>query len=301
LDNIEDPILFETRTREYNPVPYSLKGRYDHQDSVMEMQIHGLMLNQQLPMEISFSQCVAALGRPVVVGDMIELPTEVMYDASMRPVRKFMEVTDVAWSSTSYTPGWQPLFLRVMLQPAIASKETRDVMGPLTSNQFDVSGLFDVDDGLATQKTYQDYSEITQAVRAEAHNENPEDGTDLSLQGTPKLADVVRVLTPELGEEVALRVAQAVQKPQRGGYVEDAMPPNGEPFTSGSTLPEGSHPDGTYHRLVYTGSASDIPARLYRYSAAKRRWIYMETDKRALIQHVNSRNNRLTRDAQGDS
>ena len=58
------------------------------------------------------------------------------------------------------------------------------------------------------------------------------------------------------------------------------MPPNGADFTEGDSLPENPI-DGAYHRLTYTGLSSDIPARLFRNSTAKGRWIYLETDKRS--------------------
>jgi hypothetical protein len=34
--------------------------------------------------------------------------------------------------------------------------------------------------------------------------------------------------------------------------------------------------------LTYSGLASDIPARLYRFSSSKGRWIWLATDERAL-------------------
>lgn len=283
IDNIQDAVLFENRDREYQQIPVTLKGRFDHQDAMLELAAHGMMLPEMLVIEVSFSQCVAALGRPLVIGDLIELPTEVMYDPSMRPVKKYVEVQDVAWSTNGYTPGWVPTLLRVTTQPAIASRETRDVLGPLASSQVDPSGLFDVDDGLATPKPYQDYSEITQTIRAEAHTAKPLDGIDQSEVGQPTVEQLQDVAN-RLGD----RTVQQFVTPQKGLYIEDALPPNGEPYTEGDELPP-SAKDGAYHRVTYTGMAEDIPARLYRYSGVKRRWIYVETDKRAMHRHATTR------------
>jgi len=59
------------------------------------------------------------------------------------------------------------------------------------------------------------------------------------------------------------------------------MPPNNLPFTEGASLPPISGAkDGEYFRLNYVGMAGNIPSRLYRYSTAKGRWIYLETDRR---------------------
>jgi hypothetical protein len=289
LDNIQDPVLFENRDREYGPVPITLKGKFDHQDSLLELMAHGMQLQQQLVMEISFSQCVQLLGRPMVIGDIIEMPSEVMYDPLLRPIKKFVEVTDVAWSTTGYTPGWVPTLLRVVTQPAIASRETKDIFGSLSSSKIDPANLFDVDDGLNTPKNYQDYSEITQNIRAEAHTQKPMDGTDLSEVGTPTIEDAAAVIA-----ETDPATMPRFYKPQKGAYIEDALPPNDEPFTEGPTLPPVvGATDGQYHRLVYSGAAADIPDRLYKYNAVKGRWIHVETDKRAVHRHVTSRTHQL--------
>jgi hypothetical protein len=65
-----------------------------------------------------------------------------------------------------------------------------------------------------------------------------------------------------------------------GLYVEDAMPQNDAPFTRGPEFPTNPK-DGNYHRMEYAGLAQDVPARLYRWSGIKGRWLYLETDRRA--------------------
>jgi hypothetical protein len=58
------------------------------------------------------------------------------------------------------------------------------------------------------------------------------------------------------------------------------MPQNDAPFTRGDTFPT-KPSDGDYFRMEYVGMAADVPARLYRYSGTKARWLYLETDRRA--------------------
>ena len=68
------------------------------------------------------------------------------------------------------------------------------------------------------------------------------------------------------------------------------MPPNGLPFTEGDALPPvNTASDGDYHRLTYETIDETIPARLYRYSSAKDRWIFMESDKRAKYKETRPR------------
>ena len=67
---------------------------------------------------------------------------------------------------------------------------------------------------------------------------------------------------------------------QRILYAEDAIPPNNEPYTEGDTWPN-SPSDGDWHRLTYKSTDTRIPAKLFKYSGAKGRWVYYETDRRS--------------------
>ena len=65
-------------------------------------------------------------------------------------------------------------------------------------------------------------------------------------------------------------------------YVEDGLPPDGTPYEEGFKLPDVSIVnDGAYYRLNYEPELK-IPARLYKFSLAKNRWIFVETDKRGM-------------------
>ena len=66
---------------------------------------------------------------------------------------------------------------------------------------------------------------------------------------------------------------------QLGLYAEDGLPKNGGPYTTGSEYPQSPN-DGDYHRIEYIGMADDVPARLYRFSSKKQRWIFVEKDLR---------------------
>ena len=275
LSNIEDHVLFENRAREYDTTPIQIKGTFTHQDSMLELMAHGMGLTQQLAIEVSFSQVVGSIGRPLVVGDIIEMPTEVMYDPNLQPVRKFVEVMDVAWSATSYTAGWLPTMLRVMVSPAVASRETKDIFGATHRNRVTTAGEFERSPALPGA-IVQDYDSIVSAIRGESRTAVPKLGIDQSATGEPTLAEQQAV-----SDEAGLEAVAKFIKPQQGAYVEDALPPNGEPYTTSAELPP-TGVDGAYHRVIYTGAAKDIPARLYRYSGVKGRWIYLESDKRSL-------------------
>jgi hypothetical protein len=65
-----------------------------------------------------------------------------------------------------------------------------------------------------------------------------------------------------------------------GPYVEDGLPPDGQPYETGFKLPDVSTAvDGSFFRLEYD-PATKIQARLYKFSSVKNKWIYVETDRR---------------------
>lgn len=273
-NNIQDKILMENRDRDYAPSLVALKGYYDLISAQTDLSRFGIEVpSASYQIKVNFTATIAALGRPIVIGDIIELPSETQYSPDLRPIKKWLEVSDVTWDSGSYTPGWMPTMLLVTAQPAMASQETQDIFGDLAKS-VDSSSVFDNDDGNST--IYQDFSSIDQTIKAKAATKTPERGSEGS--------NVFREFEPE---EIATAKAEGFPyveqlgfNNRRGLYVEDAIPQNGASYTESDTLPP-TGTEGAYHRLTYTGLAKDIPARLFRWSSAKTRWIYLETDRRA--------------------
>ena len=272
--NIQDKPFLENRDRSYDTETILLKGSYDLLDVQSELTRFGIELpTQTMYITVNFSACVAKLGRPVVIGDIIEIPSEVQYSAEMKKFEKYMEVTDVGWSTDGFTPGWQPTLLRIVAQKAFASQETQDIFGDLAENVVDDLGLMDSGDG--NHHAVQDYSDVSDAISAEAGDAVPERGREVSGH--------IRAWEQEELESAADQGLYNLQKTglnPSGLYAEDGMPPNNAPYTEGPTYP--STPDHEdYHRLTYEGLSKDVPARLYRYSASKNRWIFLEKDRRA--------------------
>jgi hypothetical protein len=276
ISNIQDKILLENRDRDYNSEPIVVKGSYDLLDVQSELTRFGIELpSQQIYMQVNFTACVAALGRPLVIGDIIQLPSETQYDAELNPIEKWMEVTDTSWSTEGYTPGWRPTLMRIILQPAFVSQETQDIFGDLAENEIpDELGLVDKGDG--RHPIFQDYSDASQEAEAEALDAVPQRGAETS--GTIRAWEEEEV---QAASDQGLGNLQKIGQNPIGFQTEDAMPPNNAPFTEGDSYPT-SPTHGDYHRLTYEAINSDVPARLYRYSSSKGRWIFLEKDKRDL-------------------
>lgn len=343
VDNVQDKILLENRDREYDMETLSVKIYFDLQETQADLNQFGLqMTSETLFASANFSTAVAALGRPFIVGDIIQLPSLTQYSATMQPIEKFYEVVDTMWAIEGYTPSWQPTLQRLVLQPAFASRETQNIFGDLgNEREIDALGLLGGDDG--NDPVYQDYTGVTEEIYAQSKIQVPERGTDISgirewsaeevataraggirniektgrqqrgahastttrppddkpytegptLPDEPNDGDYHRLLVDGVLAQLYKYVIQnqgwslLAETPidinsglETHYQTSDGMPPNSAPYTEGDTFPE-QPKDKEYHRLTYTMIDDELPARLHRYSAVKKRWIYIESDYRA--------------------
>lgn len=277
-ENIQDKIFLENRDRDYADEPILMKGFYDLIDIQSELQAVGIEIPNDIKMvSISFNASVSLLGRPLIMGDIVEIPSEAQYSAEMRKVLKWMEVTDVSWAAEGYTPGWKPTLLKVTLQPALATQETQDIFGDLAEEETDgglPNALKYIDD-VGRDPIHQDYSDVSQYIQADAKDKVPQHGVETS--GTVRAWEKEEI---ESATEQGLCNLQVTGQNPTALYTEDAMPPNNKPFTEGDAYPT-SPTHGDYHRLTYEGLSRDVPARLFRYSSSKGRWVFLEKDRRA--------------------
>jgi hypothetical protein len=286
--NIQDKVFLENRDRDYDTDSQLIKGYYDLFDSTTELGKFGIELpSQSIYISVSFSRCVQTLGRPIVIGDIIEIPSEAMYSSKMRRVEKWLEIIDVAWSTEGYTPGWNPTMLRVIAQPAYASQETQDIFGDLASYEVE-NGVGLVDQETGKDPAFQDYFDASQTMFAEARDAVPQRGVELSSTirewEQEEIEKSKETVIDENGRQLQLGIKNLSSigmsaVGNAGYYGESAMPPNNAPFSESDEWPERPK-HGDYHRLTYSKISTTIPARLFRYSEVKGRWVYMETDRR---------------------
>jgi hypothetical protein len=270
IQNIQDELGFlENRDRDYASQSIPMKATYEVQDVQSELTKIGIETSAlSLYIHVSFNAAVRSLGRPFVIGDVIEIPSETQFTANLTPIKKYLEVDDVSWSTEGYTPGWKPTMQRLIAKPMLASQETMDIIGDFAGNR-DSSGLFDT-----LIPEYQDLTDINDKIEAASLKMVPERHADIAdvTEISDEIIDNAGIFGPNLSK---------LNINPRGLYVEDAMPPNGETYTQGDVFPTNPN-DKDWHRLTYTNlpTGDKIPPRLYKYSVAKNRWIYCETDRR---------------------
>lgn len=276
INNIQDLFFNENRDRDYATAPILLKAQYNPADSASDLSRFGLSILDQYAFNFSFAMVVQALGRPIVVGDILEVIPEMQYDHNLKPIRKFLEVTDTGWASEGYSTQWKPTILRVTAQQALPSQETRDIFGTLDTQKFLVADPI-LGDNVAEQLDITPLTQTEEIVKA-ADDAVPETGDKAAQELTVPIHQPLPPVNPK-GQPAAV-----VQKPAPKGkqniYVEDGLPKNGEPYGEGYKLPaETSATDGEYFRLYYPDSTRIAP-RLYRFSSVKNRWLFLEQDRR---------------------
>jgi hypothetical protein len=269
LDNIEDPVFMENRDRDYATSSIPLKCAYQPIDSIGDLGKYGFSILDQFAFTCSFARMVQVLGRPIIIGDIIEITPELMYDQNLIPVKKFLEVSDCAWSAEGFSPSWEPLLYRFTANQVLPGQETRDIFG--TPDQQ----AYDIDDGTFFSHVGQLQDSpltVTENIKAEVADAVPETGQDPSsiASGMPSI--------PAAKE--GLPLSGRGESDQKDMYVEDGIPPDGAPYSEGFTLPDvATSSDGDYFRLNYAPELN-IPTRLFRFSLLKMRWIYQEADMR---------------------
>lgn len=269
IDNIQDEFGFmESRDRDYASESVQMKGYYGLVDSRTELSKFGInMASQVFEILVSFRDTVYSLGRPFVIGDIIELPSEIQYNTKLVPVKKYLEVTDVSWSTEGYTPHWKPTLQRLVAEPILASQETLDIIGDY-KNTPDSAGFVDINND-----NIQNILNIADTIQNKAHTMTPERGSD-----TYNIAQIPEEVVADYAEQ-GIDISKIVRN-QRALYVEDGLPPNGLPYTEGDAFPNGPFTGEPYHRLTYVSMNNNIPPRLFKWSGVKNRWIYCETDRR---------------------
>lgn len=254
INNIQDLFLGENRDRDYAKEPILLKVQYSPTEGMGDLSRFGWNMLGQYSFVASFPMMVTKLGRPIVVGDIVEVIPETQYDHNLKPIRKFLEVTDSAWAADGYSTAWKPHLIRFTAEQALPSQETRDIFGTINEAKYDT---LDEILNLPTNKQVDTTPlTISEEIIAESKNLVPETGTN---EGPSPLF-------PIHGNEL-------------GVYIEDGLPKNGETYTEGYEFPKTGLVDGMYHRMLYVGQTGIAP-RLYRYSVAKNRWIFLEQDRR---------------------
>lgn len=279
---IQDLIFMENRDRHYDPDVYRMRTIYTMMDTVFNLSQFGLFLNNdEILLHFHLRSTVEAIGRKVMPGDVVELPhlkDEYALDAAMVALRKFYVITEVTRPSTGYSPTWYPHLLRAKCQPLVDTQEFKEILDGASGDGSNT--LRDI------ISTYNKNIEINNAIIAQAEVDAPKSGYDTSgfyvvprrdtAVGEIDTADASDINNTADSETAALDASIILNSPDQEYYVGyltgDGVPPNGAPYTFGSSFPDPGAIGQFHLRTDY------FPNTLFRWNGSH--WVKFEDNVR---------------------
>jgi len=283
---IQDLLFMENRDRHYDPDVYHLRGIYTMQDIDFNLSQFGLFLqNDNIMINFHLRTTFDALGRKLMAGDVLELPhlkDEYALDDSMVALKRFYVITDITRASSGFSQTWYPHLLRAKCQPLVDSQEFAEILDSPSGD-----GNKTLRDVLST---YNQNIAINESIIQQAELDVPKSGYDTSayyvlpLQpngllnpvDTTKEGADASTDSNVLDASFILSSSPEGSNTQYAGYLtENAIPPNGAPYTFGITYP--SNPVvGQFHLRT-----DFYPNRLFKWDGSY--WIMTEIAMRMTL------------------
>jgi len=285
---IQDVLFMENRDRHYDSDIYQMRGIYTMADIDFNLSQFGLFLqNDNLMITFHLSSTFNCLGRKLMSGDVLELPhlkDEYALDDSMVALRRYYVITDVTRAATGFSQTWYPHLLRAKCQPLIDSQEFKEILdAPSGDGNKSLRDIISV---------YNKSIEINQSVIAQAEADSPTSGYDTKgfyviptkEDGTIDLVDTTITDGDASTDSAAMDTSVVLRSPDKNIYVgyltDDAVPPNGSPYSFGITFPSGPV-RGQFHLRT-----DFLPNRLFRYDGTS--WIKFEDNVQMTLDNFGS-------------
>jgi hypothetical protein len=287
--HIQDLLFLENRDRKYDPDVFVLRGVYNIQDLDFNLSQFGLFLqNDTIFITFHINDTVEKIGRKLIGGDVIELPHLKDYHALNDlkfALRRFYVIEEVTRAAEGFSSTWYPHLYRAKCTPLVDSQEFKQILDGLADDTGEDSNTTLRD----LMSTYNTEMRITEAVLDQAEADAPRSGYDTSMyytvpvdeNGNVKLVttdlDTIEASNDGSGVDASVIIATPVKDGYQN-YHEDAVTPNGAPFTSGITFPTNPVEGQFCLRTDY------FPKRLFRFNS--NRWIKYEDNVRMTMSNL---------------
>jgi len=266
--NIQDLLFLENRDRKYDPDVYTLRSVYRMSDNDFDLTQFGLFLTgDTMFMVFHLNDMVDAIGRKIMVGDVMELPHLKDYypldDDIPAALKRYYVVQDATKAQEGFAPTWYPHLWRVKVAPLVDSQEYKDILDIIKIN---TNGDGEGDTALSELlSTYDQLIAINDAVIERAEADVTASGYDASFIYTAPVTNGYP------GDPLNSTPTAKVQ----GYLTSDALPPNGANVAAGISFPSSASIGDFFLRLDY------LPNRLFRFDGS--RWLKVEDNVRADI------------------
>lgn len=165
---IQDLLYLENRDRKYEDDIYELRCHYNIQDNDFDLSQFGLFLtSDNLFLTVHYNDMVERLGRPIIAGDVIELPhlRQEQLDQSVPNINKYYVVEDANRASEGYGFEWYHHIWRMRVGPVQNQQEFADILGKDAKNFYGESINQTLEDIVSTKPKD---LEIMEAIDEEA-------------------------------------------------------------------------------------------------------------------------------------
>lgn len=300
VTNIQDLLFLENRDRKYDTDVYVMRGVYTRSDNDFDLSQFGLFLqNGTIMMTFHLNEMVDNLGRRIMNGDVVEL-FHLRDDHALdteAALKRYYVAADCSWATEGFSPTWYPHLWRVKLNPLVDSQEYKDITKRIkATNTLGPKGTSTADPFADIISTYDKYISVNEAVVAQAENDVPLSGYDVSKIYSPPV-DACDVVTTNAGSADAAITSDSKITSDQGTYsppvsqnptghlTGDGLAPNGLAVAAGVSFPTMPSQGDYCLRLDY------LPNRLFRYDG--RRWVKMEDNVRTNLTNGAANNTTL--------
>jgi hypothetical protein len=130
---VEDLLLIENRDRAYDQSIYIMRGVYNQQDIDFDLSQFGLFLNNDtLFITFHYNDMIAAVGRKLMSGDVLEFPNlrdfNPLNSALPKALPRYYVIQDAAFASEGFAADWLPHTWRVKATPLVGAQEFNDIL-----------------------------------------------------------------------------------------------------------------------------------------------------------------------------
>mgnify|MGYP001626683245 CR=1 FL=1 len=289
--NIQDMLFLENRDRKYDPDVYTMRAIYNVSDTDFNLSQFGLFLsNDTLFMTIHINSSVKTLGRKILSGDVIEFPHLIdeyaLNDFSVA-LKRFYVVEDVTRAAEGFSQTWFPHLYRVKLKQIYDAQEYKEILD-LPAGDEEGNTLRDV------LSTFEKEMQINNAVVAQADEDSPQSGYDISnfytLQvdnnGDPEIVNSSQDdIDASAGSMTADRQSATPDRAGYKGYLLGIGSVNGEAFGSGISFPIENVPGDYFLRTDF------LPNRLFKWDGAK--WSKVHDGVRTEMSNTDSKRTQI--------
>lgn len=252
---IQDPTLLSNNNRRYGTIPIFTKCAVNQTNVNTNFSMFGIDIQDSYDLRFAMTEVVQKIGRPLLIGDIIEFIPAQDYSVDLHIIRKMLQVESVTWQTDSYSSNWTPTVVSVTCKKLVASRETMDITGLILDSENKIESKVVNNKGIDIQNIGIKYAE---AISIEAEKATGQIGDDTSY------------------------VYNTSEHKNHNYRQADAIPPNGLPYTTGPTFPPAPRNED-YHRLEQDPKYN-IPAMLYQYASNTGTWVFIETNSRYVQQ-----------------